>query len=220
MRQIALILSLLSFNVWADRAAPIFELGGGYWCKNYGGQLLIVGKIASKQYEVYFPDPMTGKEEGHMVLETHKSDFTSNGVVPDDLWVKANPDHFPSITIKQNGFDKKYDLIEESAECETKAAYVDNHPSKEELAAEKKADEEQKKSIEDYKADTANYRERKKERAAFAKLSKTEQKKIRDEQDKEREVRLKEWYSKSIGEREKICQSKGIAMDSEQTYCR
>lgn len=220
MRQIALILSLLSFNAWADRVAPIFEFGEGYWCKNYAGQLHIVGKIASKQYEVYFPDPMTGRDQGHMVLETHKSEFTSDGVVPDDLWVKANPDHFPSITVKQNGFDKKYELIEESAECESKAAYMASHPSAEQVAAEKKADEEQKKAIEDYKADTVNYRERKKERAAFAKLPKAEQKKIRDEQDKEREVRLKEWYSKSIAEREKICLSKGIVMDSEQAYCR
>lgn len=218
MRQIALILSLLSFNAQADRVAPIFEFGEGYWCKNYSGQLHIVGKIASKQYEVYFPDPMTGRDQGHMVLETHKSDFTSDGVVPEDLWVKGKPGDFPNVTVKQNGLDKKYELIEESAECEAKAAHMASHPSAEQVAADKKADEDQTRDMAEHAAWAESYRQSKANKRAFSNLSKAEQKKIRDQKVKDSEAKSLKWSNMSAEEQEARCKAQGKIMDV-QSYC-
>jgi len=123
MRILFYILLGLFLSVTSSANAQFFKAGGKYYCINYKFKLQIVAKMAPKQYEVFFVDVMTGEGRGHMILYTDKSTFGSDGLVGNDLWVKTTMNDGDE-TIKlptTNGFEKKFQVIRESAECEAKS---------------------------------------------------------------------------------------------------
>jgi hypothetical protein len=127
--------------------AQFFKAEGKFYCMNYNGKLQIIAKIAPKQYEVQFVDPMTGEGRGHMILYTNKSEFDSDGLVGNDLWVKTTmSDGDETIKLPtKTGFDRKFQVIRESAACEAKSKKIKDPPlSGEDQEANQRNEEEAK----------------------------------------------------------------------------
>lgn len=208
---LALFVSFLSITA----RGQAFEVGKSLWCINYNSKLVIVSKIAPKQYEVYFRDPMTGQGRGHMMLFTTNTTFDSDGLVGDDLWAKASSNN-TGETMKvdgKDGFTKKMEVLRESTDCETKWADKLKHPTAEQIAAKQARDDEAKQDAIIMDQSSAV------DGKASLKLSPEKQKESAEKEDADRQAASVTWYSKPMDERIAICKEKGIVMEGESTSC-